>query len=197
MKYHHLAYVHKQHKAPVYYINTPGSIYFFFKFAKVKNLIQKLQENYGFNKQMNLLKKSLKTLNQSILNKNPVFSFVSLLTQLRIILSELPGLFCNTETPHTQSMWLGLHPGNRKFFWGFSLSKTFPLWTITEPVKQVYHHGHKCYLIIQTYFRKRFKVCIFNSWKNIHAFTLSFVFSLFSYLSNNVSTSTIIVKQIH
>lgn len=121
---------------------------------------------------MNLLKKSLKTFNQSILNKNPVFSFVSLLTQLRIILSELPGLFCNTETPHTQSMWLGLHPGNRKFFWGFSLSKTSAPWTITEPVKQVYHHGHKCYLIIQTYFGRRFKAYILNGWKYIHAFTL-------------------------
>lgn len=65
---------HKQYKAPVCYINALGSLQFFFKFTKVKNLIQKLQENYGFNKQINLLKKSLKTFSQSILNKNPVFS---------------------------------------------------------------------------------------------------------------------------
>lgn len=146
---------------------------------------------------MNLLKKSLKTFNQSILNKNPVISCQ--LKQLRIILSELPGLFCNTETPHTQSMWLGLHPGNRKFFWeNFSEAplflKHFPPWNLTESVKQVYHHGHECYLIIQTYFGRSFKVYIFN--ENIFIHSLSPLFPLF-YLSNIVSTSTITVKQIH
>lgn len=61
---------HEQYKALAYYINAPASLQFFFKFTKVRNLIQRLQENYGFNKQINLLKKSLKTFNQSILNKN-------------------------------------------------------------------------------------------------------------------------------
>lgn len=77
----------------------------------MKTLFQKLQENYRFNKQINLLKKSLKTFNQSILKKNPVFSFVSLLTQLRIILGELPGsatLKLPTPNPcdlaHTQAI---------------------------------------------------------------------------------------------
>lgn len=63
-----------QHKAPAY-INSPGSLPTVL-ITKVKNLIRKLQENYGFKKQINLLKKSLKAFNKSMLNKNPVFSFV-------------------------------------------------------------------------------------------------------------------------
>lgn len=60
-----------QHKAPGY-INPPGFLYTVL-ITKVKNQIQKLQENYGFKKQINLLKKPLKAFNKSMLNKNPVF----------------------------------------------------------------------------------------------------------------------------
>lgn len=158
------------------------SIQFFFKFTKVKYLTQKLQEKYGFNKQMDLLKKSLKTFNQSILNKNPVFSFVSLLTQLRIISVSFLVCSATLKLPTPNPCDLAHTQGIESLSEASLLPKLFPLWTKTEPVKQVYHHGHKCYLIIQPYFGRSFKACIFSSWKYIHAFTLSFVFS-FSFLT--------------
>lgn len=54
---------------------------------------------------------------------------------------------------------------------------------ITEPVKQVYHDGHKCDLIIQSYFRRSFKSYIFSTVENI------FTYSFFPVFWNNVSPS--------
>lgn len=76
---------HKQHKVPAY-INPLSSFHKVSLWIHKENKIQLKnleQENYRLNKQNNLLKKSLKMFNQSILNKNSVFSFHSLLTQLR------------------------------------------------------------------------------------------------------------------
>lgn len=71
----------------------------------------------------------------------------------------------------------------------------FPHWIITEPVKQVYHDGHKCDLIIQSYFRRSFKSYIFSTVENI--FTYSFFSCVFLTFKQCLSISTIIVKQIN